>query len=206
MDVIATHDELHHDNKATGGRAMAIRQGTSQHQTLPSQEKTRRREWSHRRPPRPTHFTIINPGDSPAKWPFLDSRLNQYNWLSAKPTRYVSREVLWDTLEGGYHWKEDKYHRVRLRHANAADCPMGEDCTHWGLSQEDGAARQEGTVELLLVCMTTEDAEKGTWKSKGPIFDDAITCRPSRLFHGMKPDFSTVKAAGSEVVLCHLAP
>ncbi|KAF4451712.1 hypothetical protein F53441_5391 [Fusarium austroafricanum] len=106
------------------------------------------------------------------------------------------------------------FHALVLQHVKADECPAGRQCNHWRLAGNDRPTAEEDTVELQLVCVTSEFAAKGDAEAdnyKKPyalcnMFDDQeapdkrITCSPCSMYNALKPDFGLVERAGYVVV------
>ncbi|KAJ4245973.1 hypothetical protein NW762_013717 [Fusarium torreyae] len=157
--------------------------------------------------PRPCKASLlVDPGDREAEWPYLDSRFKQDRTLSGKLCQAFSNEFLW-CAKAGYEFGREEFPMFILRHANAAECPVGEGCTHWQWISDHEAAREEESIDLQVVCISAETVEKGisifeAWSMFEP--NDAITCDPCAIFNALKPDFGVIRAAGYEVVLFRL--
>ncbi|KAM0550178.1 hypothetical protein ACHAPJ_009026 [Fusarium lateritium] len=157
--------------------------------------------------PRPCKASLlVNPGDGSAAWSYLDCRFNQDRRLSGKPSLAFSSEFLW-CAKAGYEFGRDEFPVFILRHANAVECPVGEGCTHWQWIRGREATREEGAIDLQVVCITAETMEKGIYIfNEGPMFesDEAITIAPCQIFNALSLEFSVIKAAGYDVVLFRL--
>ncbi|KAF5561592.1 hypothetical protein FPHYL_6085 [Fusarium phyllophilum] len=138
----------------------------------------------------------------------LDPRYQQDIWVRPKPlgNSSFSIELLWWAAAAGQYGDGEEFPIFILRHRNASRCPSGVPCdtSHWELIADDLPAMKKGCIELQLVCMSTRHVElQMSSMNHGYFYDDRelIAIPPCRLFNELLPDFSSVTAAGYEVMV-----
>ncbi|KAF5724611.1 hypothetical protein FMUND_654 [Fusarium mundagurra] len=141
----------------------------------------------------------------------LDLRYQQDIWVRPKPPgdSSFSIELLWWAAAAGQYGDGQEFPIFILRHRNASRCPSGVRCatSHWELIADDLHSMEKGCIELQLVCMTTRHVElQMSSMNHGYFYDDleAIATPPCRLHNDLLPDFSSVTAAGYQVMLFRL--
>jgi hypothetical protein len=141
----------------------------------------------------------------------LDPRFQQDIWVRPKPPgdSSLTIELLWWAAAAGQYGDGEEFPIFILRHRNAARCPSGVRCatSHWKLIADDLPAMEKGCIELQLVCLSTRHIElQMSSMNNGYFYDDRdlITIPPCRLHNDLLPDFSSVRAAGYQVVLFRL--
>ncbi|KAF9772482.1 hypothetical protein IL306_009806 [Fusarium sp. DS 682] len=153
---------------------------------------------------------LTNPGDAPEEDEYMDSRFKEDTWRMEKTNESFAR----DFLMSAYCWRSRNEVPggcpiIFLTHIHAAECPMHQVCTHWELRWEDIPRREPGSIELEVICFDpkTRDQYKDPSPESGKLYFYAsedpkpINCRSTYLFNALRPDFSSVKALGLEVVL-----
>ncbi|KAF5648554.1 hypothetical protein F52700_870 [Fusarium sp. NRRL 52700] len=163
-------------------------------------------------PPQPSKASLnINREDYTTETK-RDPRYQQDKWIRPKPSSGYS------CFSGNLvQWAADvapidndvEYPILTLRHREASRCTVREECEtgHWELIHERKPTRLNGCLDLQLVCMRTEHAEKSMTSCPTKEFrdgQDSITIPPCTLFNDLLPDFSSVEEAGYEVVLFRL--
>ncbi|KAF4451734.1 hypothetical protein F53441_5413 [Fusarium austroafricanum] len=170
-------------------------------------------------------FSLVRPGDRGQNIPWFDSRFNEDRWLTKQPDMEFSGKVFTCIIEAEFQnsWPYDQreeLHKFYLRHDNATQCTLGEKCdpSHWDLCKGESmpvAARDLNIVDLQLVCMKNEDADKGMfdfYKSdfeSGAALERCSTYRPDdvpcKLFNMLGPlDLSFMKNLGYTVLMCRV--
>ncbi|KAF5641764.1 uncharacterized protein FTJAE_4023 [Fusarium tjaetaba] len=163
-------------------------------------------------PFQPSKLSLRDP-TSIASWQGrpIDSRFKPDQWLSEKPSESFSRDFLWRIGRARLdNTLRPEIFVLMLAHPNAAGCPANKTCHHWELRWDDRPRREPGTIELELICLDKRD--RGDYISpSGEAFHmldqhhpKPIKCNPCFLFHGLKPDFSSLDGTNLDVVLFRL--